>query len=320
MKRIFVAGHKGMVGSAICRKLAQDEEIEVFTANRAELDLTNQAAVAEYFADFRVDQIYLAAARVGGIHANNQYPAEFIYENLMIQSNVIHAAYLSGVKELMFLGSSCIYPKFATQPMQEDALLTGPLEPTNEPYAVAKIAGIKMCESYNRQYNVDYRCVMPTNLYGCGDNFHPLNSHVIPGLINKFHDAKTKGETEVVVWGSGVARREFLYVDDMAEASIFVMNTSKKTLEANVSARNSHINIGTGFDCSILELAELIKTTTGFPGDIVFDTSKPDGTPRKLLDTSVVSGLGWKPSVTLSQGLKLTYEWFEASEEGRRSN
>lgn len=320
MKRVFIAGHKGMVGSAICRKLVQDEEIEILTANREELDLTNQNTVAEYLGDLRVDQIYLAAARVGGIYANNQYPAEFIYENLMIQSNVIHAAYLSGVKKLLFLGSSCIYPKFATQPMQENALLTGSLEPTNEPYAIAKIAGIKMCESYNRQYNVDYRSVMPTNLYGCGDNFHPLNSHVIPGLIYRFHEAKVKGETKVVVWGTGTARREFLHVDDMAEASICVMNASKRILEANISARNSHINIGTGFDCSILELAELIKTTTGFSGDVVFDTSKPDGAPRKLLDTSVVAGLGWKPSLTLSEGLKLTYEWFEASQEERRSN
>jgi GDP-L-fucose synthase len=313
MPRIYVAGHKGMVGSAICRQLNMDQTNVIITASKSDLDLTKQSEVLEFIADQEIDHVYLAAAKVGGIHANDTYPAEFIYENLMIQTNVIDASYKAGVDKLLFLGSSCIYPRDAQQPMVETSLLTAKLEPTNEPYAVAKIAGIKMCESYNRQYGVDFRSVMPTNLYGCGDNFHLSNSHVIPALIKKFHDAKKSGMNKVVVWGSGSAKREFLHVDDMAQASVFVMNIDKDILCSRLSSRNSHINIGTGLDCTISHLAEIIKETIGYTGDIFFDRSKPDGPPRKLLDTSLLTSLGWEASVTLRDGLERTYEWYKSS-------
>jgi len=309
-RRIFVAGHRGMVGSAIVRCLQAEGGVEIVTATHAELDLTNQAVVGRFFADQAIDEVYLAAAKVGGIHANNTYPAEFIYQNLMIEGNVVHAAHLAGVQKLLFLGSSCIYPKHATQPMREDALLTGILEPTNEPYAIAKIAGIKLCESYNRQYGRDYRSVMPTNLYGPHDNYHPENSHVIPALLRRFHEAVEKGDAEVVIWGSGTPMREFLHVDDMAAASVHVMNLDLETYRANTQPMLSHINVGTGIDCTIRELAETVARVTGFTGKLVFDASKPDGTPRKLMDVSRLAALGWSASISLEEGLKDAYAWF----------
>lgn len=318
MKTIFVAGHRGMVGSAICRQLLKlqnqhperNQKIKLLTCSRDECDLTNQADVEAFFSANKIDEIYLAAAKVGGIQANNEYPAEFIYENLMIQANIIHAAHMADIKKLLFLGSSCIYPKLAEQPMQEQALLTGKLESTNEPYAIAKIAGIKLCESYNRQYSRDYRSVMPTNLYGEGDNFHPENSHVIPAMLQRFHDAVQNGDDEVVVWGSGTPMREFLYVDDMAAASVYVMNLSSSEYEKNVEPMLSHINVGTGEDCTIRELAETMSEVVGFKGKLVFDSSKPDGTPRKLMNVSRLKSLGWQSSISLIEGLSITYQWF----------
>ncbi len=310
--RIYVAGHRGMVGGAISRKL-RERGAEVITRTHAELDLTDQAAVRAFFASEKPDGVVLAAAKVGGIHANNTYPADFIYENLMIEANVIHQAYVAGVQRLLFLGSSCIYPRAVEQPMREDALLTGVLEPTNEPYAVAKIAGIKLCESYNRQYGTDYRSVMPTNLYGPGDNFHPENSHVMPALIRRFHEAAASGAEEVVIWGTGTPYREFLHVDDMAEASLFVFDLDKETYEANTEAMLSHINVGYGEDVTIAELAHLVADVTGFTGQISFDTSKPDGTMRKLMDSGRLTSMGWKPSVALAEGVKDTYAWFRAN-------
>lgn len=308
--RIYIAGHRGMVGSALVRKLSAMDAGEIVTRTRQDLDLTDQAAVRAFFASEKFDQVYLAAAKVGGIHANNTYPADFIYENLMIEANIVHAAHLSDVQSLLFLGSSCIYPKFADQPMREDALLTGPLEPTNEPYAIAKITGIKLCESYARQYERDYRSVMPTNLYGPGDNFHPENSHVVPALMRRFHEAAEAKDPEVTVWGSGTPMREFLHVDDMAAASIHVMDLDSETYAANSDPMLSHINVGTGVDCTIRHLAETMMTVTGYEGDLVFDSTKPDGTPRKLMDVSKLEKLGWKASIPLKEGLEQTYHWF----------
>ena len=310
--RIYVAGHRGMVGGAISRKL-RERGAEVITRTHAELDLTDQAAVRTFFASEKPDGVVLAAAKVGGIHANNTYPADFIYENLMIEANVVHQAYAAGVQRLLFLGSSCIYPRAVEQPMREDAMLTGVLEPTNEPYAVAKIAGIKLCESYNRQYGTDYRSVMPTNLYGPGDNFHPENSHVMPALIRRFHEAAASGAEEVVIWGTGTPYREFLHVNDMAEASLFVFDLDKETYEANTEPMLSHINVGFGEDVTISELAHLVADTTGFTGRISFDTSKPDGTMRKLMDSGRLTAMGWKPSVALAKGVEETYAWFRAN-------
>ncbi|MEI6760589.1 MAG: GDP-L-fucose synthase [Betaproteobacteria bacterium] len=312
--KIYVAGHRGMVGGAIVRALQQQGQANFITKTHAELDLTNQAAVQAFFEKEKPTQVYLAAAKVGGIHANNTYPAEFIYQNLMMQANVIDAAFRSGVQKLLFLGSSCIYPKLAPQPMAESALLTGTLEPTNEPYAIAKIAGIKLCESYNRQYGqshgVDYRSVMPTNLYGPGDNYHPQNSHVIPALIRRFHEAKVNNAPAVTIWGSGTPRREFLYVDDMAAASVFVMNLPKATLEAHTQPMQSHINVGFGSDITIKELALAVCKTVGYQGLIDFDTSKPDGSPRKLMDSSRLNALGWQAQVGLEAGLAAAYQDF----------
>jgi len=312
--RVFLAGHQGMVGSAILRQLvarrASGEPIEVVTRNRDALDLTDQQAVRAFFSSQQPDTVILAAARVGGIHANNAYPAEFIYQNLMIEANVIHQAYAAGVEKLLFLGSSCIYPKSAPQPMAEDALLTGPLEATNEPYAIAKIAGIKLCESYNRQYGTDYRCVMPTNLYGPGDNFHPENSHVLPALIRRFHEAKQQGLKEVVIWGTGTPRREFLHVDDMADASLFVLDMRKPIYAANTRPMLSHINVGSGIDISILDLARIIARIIGFGGDILTDPTLPDGTMRKLMDVSRLSRMGWQRKICLQDGIAATYRWY----------
>jgi GDP-L-fucose synthase len=307
--RVYVAGHRGMVGGAISRKL-RERGAQVITRTHAELDLTDQAAVRAFFASEKLDGVVLAAAKVGGIHANNTYPADFIYENLMIEANVVHQAYAAGVQRLLFLGSSCIYPRAVEQPMREDALLTGVLEPTNEPYAVAKIAGIKLCESYNRQYGTDYRSVMPTNLYGPGDNFHPENSHVMPALIRRFHEAAASGAEEVVIWGTGTPWREFLHVDDMAEASLFVFDLDKEIYEANTEPMLSHINVGYGEDVTIAELAHIVAGVTGFTGRIVFDTSKPDGTMRKLMDSSRLNAMGWKAQVPLVEGVEETYRWF----------
>ncbi|EAA7246116.1 GDP-L-fucose synthase [Salmonella enterica] len=309
-KRIFIAGHNGMVGSALVRKLSQQPHNEIITKNRDQLDLLSQQAVNDFFRKERIDQVYLAAAKVGGIYANNTFPADFIYQNLMIENNVIYAAHINDVNELLFLGSSCIYPRDAPQPMREDALLTGILESTNEPYAIAKIAGIKLCESYNRQYGRDYRCVMPTNLYGYNDNFHAENSHVIPALIRRFHNAKVKNQDIVTVWGSGTPKREFLFVDDMASASIYVMNLPSEIYTKNTSPMLSHINVGTGVDCTIRELSETIASVVGFKGQIIFDTSKPDGTPRKLMDVKRLDNMGWRWMTSLRDGLTLTYDWF----------
>lgn len=310
MKKIFVAGHRGMVGSAICRQLQKQSDVEIITRTRNELDLCDQSAVHEFMKSEKPDEVILAAAKVGGIHANNTYPAEFIYQNLQIQNNIIHAAHINDVQKLLFLGSSCIYPRQVQQPMREDALLTGVLEPTNEPYAIAKIAGIKMCESYNRQYGRDYRSVMPTNLYGPGDNYHPENSHVVPALIRRFHEAKINNQDEVVVWGSGTPKREFLFVDDMAKASLFVHNLDSKRLIGNINSMLSHINVGTGTDITIKELAETIKEVVGFTGTLVFDRTKPDGTPRKLLDTALLKRLGFSNTISLKMGLEIAYENF----------
>jgi len=308
---IFVAGHRGMVGSAIVRALRADGHTDIVTRTHAELDLTDQAQVRAFFAEAKPKQVYLAAAQVGGIHANNTYPAEFIYRNLMIEANVIHEAWHSGVHKLLFLGSSCIYPRLAPQPMAENALLTGTLEPTNEPYAIAKIAGIKLCESYNRQYGVDYRSVMPTNLYGPGDNYHPENSHVIPALIRRFHEAKINAAPRLTIWGTGTPRREFLFVDDMARASVHVMDLDARVYAANTQPMLSHINVGTGEDLSIRELAALIARVVGYGGEIETDPSKPDGAPRKLMDVGRLKSLGWQPTVALEQGLRVAYAEFQ---------
>jgi len=313
-ERIYIAGHRGMVGSAIVRTLQRQGHKDLLYRTHAELDLTNQAAVIRFFATERPSQVYMAAAKVGGIYANNTYPADFIYQNLMVQANVIEAAFQSGVKKLLFLGSSCIYPRSAEQPMREDALLSGALEPTNEPYAVAKIAGIKLCESYNRQYGqshgVDYRSVMPTNLYGPGDNYHPENSHVIPALIRRFHEAKLTGAPSVLIWGTGTPRREFLYVDDMAAASVFVMGLPKESLDQVTKPMLSHINVGFGSDITIAELARSIAIAVGYSGDIEFDTSKPDGAPRKWMDSARLNALGWNAKIQLQQGLATAYQDF----------
>jgi len=309
---IFVAGHRGMVGSAIVRRLQALGHTNILTAAHTTLDLTSQSAVQAFFAAHPIDRVVLAAAKVGGIHANNTFPAEFIHQNLMIQANVIHAAHLAGVQRLLFLGSSCIYPRLAEQPMREDALLTGTLESTNEPYATAKIAGIKMCESYNRQYGRDYRSVMPTNLYGPHDNYHPENSHVIPALLRRFHEAIKSGAQEVVIWGSGTPKREFLHVDDMAAASVHVMFLDDETYKTHTQPMLSHINVGTGVDCSIRELAETIARVTGYQGRLHFDATKPDGTPRKLLDVSRLKALGWQASIGLEKGLQDAYRWYVA--------
>ena len=309
--KIFISGHQGMVGSALVR-LLEKKDVELITRKRNELDLLNQQDVQSFFKNQKIEQVYLAAAKVGGIHANNTYPADFIYENLMIQANVIHSAFLSGVKRLLFLGSSCIYPKNANQPMKEEELLTGKLELTNEPYAIAKIAGIKMCESYNRQFGkshgIDYRSIMPTNLYGPRDNYHPENSHVIPGMIYRFHAAKIKNLKRVVIWGTGTPKREFLYVDDMAKASIHLMNIDKKTYDEHTSFMCSHINVGSSKDLTIKELAETIKEVVDFKGEIYFDHTKPDGNPRKLLNSKRINNLGFKPETSLIKGLKKTYQ------------
>ncbi|POZ60795.1 GDP-L-fucose synthase [Chromobacterium alticapitis] len=314
MPKIYVAGHRGMVGSAILRQLEAIGQTNIVSRTRAELDLTNQAEVNAFFAAEKPDQVYLAAAKVGGIHANNTYPAEFIYENLMIEANIIDAAFRHGVMKLLFLGSSCIYPKLAPQPIAESALLSSPLEPTNEPYAIAKIAGIKLCESYNRQYGashgIDYRSVMPTNLYGPGDNYHPDNSHVIPALIRRFHEAKINSTSSVTIWGTGTPCREFLYVDDMAAASVHVMNLDELTYRQSFEPMSSHINVGFGTDVTIRELAEMVGSTIGYQGTINFDTSKPDGTPKKLMDSTRLNKLGWAPKVSLQQGLKIAYDDF----------
>lgn len=304
MKKIFIAGHMGMVGSAICKKLASRADIQILTRTRTELDLCDQEAVFQFMRAEQPDEIIVAAAKVGGIYANNKYPADFIYQNLQIQNNILHAAHLNDVHKLLFLGSSCIYPREVSQPMQEDALLSGALEPTNEPYAIAKIAGIKMCESYNRQYGRDYRSVMPTNLYGPGDNYHPSNSHVVPALIRRFYEARINGDDEVIVWGSGTPRREFLFVDDMAEACLLIHELNQQEHATLTTPMQSHINVGTGSDVTISELAKLVKTVTGFPGRIVFDKTKPDGAPRKLLDVSKLQKLGWSSKTSLESGLK----------------
>ncbi|MDC8784113.1 GDP-L-fucose synthase [Roseateles koreensis] len=307
---VFVAGHRGMVGAAIVRRLHALGYQQVITAGRDELDLCSQTAVQQFFRDRKIGAVVLAAAKVGGIHANNTYPADFLFENLMIEANVINAAHQTGVQHLLFLGSSCIYPRMAEQPMREEALLTGVLEPTNEPYAIAKIAGIKLCESYNRQHGRNYRSVMPTNLYGPGDNFHPENSHVIPALMRRFHEAVQQNATEVVIWGSGRPMREFLHVDDMASASVHVLELDDADYKAHTQPMLSHINVGTGVDCSIRELAESLARVTGFSGALGFDSSKPDGTPRKLMDVSRLEKLGWQASIGLEDGLRSTYRWF----------
>jgi len=317
--KIYLAGHRGMVGSAIHRRLEQTDGVEVLTRTHAELDLTNQAAVDHVFATERPDQVILAAAKVGGIWANNSYPAEFIYQNLMMEANVIQAAYRSGVKRLLLLGSSCIYPRLAPQPMAEEALLTGPLEQTNEPYAIAKIAGIKLCESYNRQYGTDFRSVMPTNLYGPGDNFDLEHSHVIPALMRKLHEAKESRSPSVTIWGTGTPRREFLHVDDMAEACLHVMGLPLETLQAHTQPMLSHINIGAGTDVSIRELAETLAEIVGFTGTLTYDTSKPDGTPQKLMDVSRLQALGWQARTGLREGLTQTYAWFLDNRQNMRS-
>ncbi|MBM9614412.1 GDP-L-fucose synthase [Desulfobulbus rhabdoformis] len=312
---IYVAGHRGMVGSAIIKALHATENANIVVRTHDELDLTNQRAVRDFFGATRPDQVYLAAARVGGIQANSLFPAEFIYQNLMMEANVIHEAWRSGVKKLLFLGSSCIYPRLADQPIAEDALLTGSLEPTNEPYAIAKIAGIKLCESYNRQYSsshgTDYRSVMPTNLYGPGDNYHPEHSHVIPALIRRFHEAKLNNSPSVAIWGTGTPRREFLHVDDLAAACIHVMNLPQEVISRHTTPMQSHINVGYGSDISIAELATTIAGIVGYCGNITYDTTKPDGTPQKLLNTRLLQALGWQATINLEQGLRQTYEWYQ---------
>ncbi|HHT0105259.1 TPA: GDP-L-fucose synthase [Raoultella planticola] len=317
-KRIYIAGHNGMVGSALVKNLAPRDDVEIVVKNRHELNLLDQDAVNFFFKNEKIDEVYLSAAKVGGIVANNTYPAGFIYENIMIAANVIHAAHMSNINKLLFLGSSCIYPKLAKQPISEDELLQGTLEPTNEPYAIAKIAGIKLCESYNREYKRDYRSVMPTNLYGPHDNFHPTNSHVVPALIRRFHEAKEMGEKEVVVWGSGSPKREFLYVDEMAAASVYVMELDKAIYDSKTQPMLSHINVGTGIDCSIKELATTISNVVGFAGNVVFDSSKPDGAPRKLLDVGRLSSLGWKSKISLHAGLVDTYNWYLQNQKNFR--
>jgi GDP-L-fucose synthase len=308
--KIYIAGHKGMVGSAIVRQLKSRGFTNLVMRSHTELDLTNQAQVQDFFQQEEPDYVILAAGKVGGIHANNTFPADFIYKNIMIEANVINSAFETNVKRLLLLGSTCIYPRAVEQPMREDALLTSTLEPTNEPYAIAKIAGIKLCESYNRQHGTDYRSVMPTNLYGSNDNFHPENSHVIPGLIRRLHEAKVNNEAELTVWGTGKAMREFLYVDDMAEASLFVLELSKKSYQANTRPTLSHINVGSGIDITIRELAEIIQEVVGFNGALNFDSSRPDGAPRKLIDVSRLSNMGWKYNINLKDGLRKTYEWY----------
>ncbi len=317
-EKVFVAGANGMVGRSIVKHLNTVEDTFILQPSSEALDLRNQRDVVNFFQDNEITSVYFAAARVGGIHANNTFPAEFIYDNLIMIANVIHAAHQANVPKLLFLGSSCIYPKYAPQPMSEDALMTGVLEPTNEPYAIAKIAGIKLCESYNRQYGRDYRSVMPTNLYGPFDNFHPENSHVVPALLRRFHEAKSNGSDSVAIWGSGNAKREFLYVDDMASASVFLMNLSKEKYQANTDPQLSHLNIGIGDDCSIRELAETISNVVGYKGAIVYDDSKPDGPPRKLLETSKVKSLGWVSSTSLKEGLAQTYNWWLHHQESYR--
>ncbi|MEN8659717.1 MAG: GDP-L-fucose synthase [Marivita sp.] len=315
MRKIYLAGHRGMVGGAILRQLQARGETNIITRTHTELDLTDQAAVRAFMQAERPDAVILAAAKVGGILANNSFPADFIYENLMIEANVIHQAYAAGVTRLLQLGSSCIYPRAVPQPMREDALLTGVLEQTNEPYAIAKIAGIKLCESYNRQHGTDYRSVMPTNLYGPGDNFHPEHSHVLPALIRRFHEAAQSGTEEVTIWGTGTPRREFLHVDDMAAASLFVLDLPKTDYEANTQPMLSHINVGSGTDISILELAQKVAAITGYRGRILTDPTKPDGTLRKLMDVSRLTQMGWSAQIGLDQGLAETYQWFQANSE-----
>ncbi len=317
-KRIYIAGHNGMVGSALVRNLETRNDVELILKTRQELNLLDQQAVNNFFKTEDIDEVYLSAAKVGGIMANNTYPADFIYENLMIASNIIHAAHVNDVNKLLFLGSSCIYPKLANQPISEAELLQGTLEPTNEPYAIAKIAGIKLCESYNRQYNRDYRSVMPTNLYGPFDNFHPTNSHVVPALIRRFHEAKENDQAEVIVWGSGNPKREFLYVDEMAAASVYVMELNKNVYDQFTEPMLSHINVGTGRDCSIKELASTIASVVGYKGKITFDSTKPDGTPRKLLDVSRLAALGWTSKLSLHDGLVDTYQWYLDNQDSFR--
>jgi len=315
----FLAGGSGMVGSALARRLKNETNVEIIAPTHSELDLTNQAAVQDYFKQHNFTQVYFAAALVGSIHANNTYPAEFIYQNLMMECNVIHAAHQAGIEKLLFLAASCVYPKLAQQPMSEEVLLRGPFEPTNEPYAAAKLAGMKLCESYNRQYGHDYRIVMPASLYGPGDNFHLENAHVIPGLIRRFHEARHNNDPTISIWGSGNPRREFMYVDDMADACVYIMDLPKAKLEGATSAQLSQINIGTDEDCSIAELASTIRNIEGYTGEIVFDTSKPDGMMRKLLDTAKLKSLGWQSAVPLEQGLKETYFWFMENQDQLRS-
>jgi len=318
ISKIFVAGHKGLVGSAIVRKLKNEGYENLVLKTRQELDLRDKRAVESFFKTEQLEYVFLAAARVGGIQANNTYPADFIIQNIEIETNVITSALQVGVKRLLFLGSSCIYPRECPQPIKEEYLLTGPLEPTNEPYAIAKIAGIKMCESINRQYGTDFRSLMPTNLYGPGDNFHPENSHVIPGLLRRFHEAKVRGDKCVEVWGSGRPRREFMHVDDLASACVYIMNLDKDIYDNFTQPMLSHVNVGTGKDCTIKELAETIAEVVGFDGEICFDTSKPDGTPQKLLDISRISALGWSAKISLEEGLKQTYRWFLENRESLR--
>lgn len=309
-QKIFVAGHRGMVGAAIVRQLVERGYVNILTATKDELNLVDQRAVQQFFAENQIDQVYLAAAKVGGIHANNTYPADFIYDNLMIEANVISAAHNNNVQNLLFLGSSCIYPKHAPQPMNEEALLAGALEATNEPYAISKIAGIKLCESYNRQHGRNYRSVMPTNLYGPNDNYHPLNSHVIPALLRRYHEAVVRQDDEISIWGSGSPMREFLHVDDMAAACVHVMELDRQQYQGATQDMLSHINVGTGVDCTIRELAQTLAKVTGFSGRLVFDTSKPDGAPRKLLDVQRIQSLGWKARITLEDGLRDAYRWY----------
>lgn len=317
-RRIYVAGHRGMVGSALLRYLEKNTNCQIITRTHNELDLLDQEAVRAFFRNEKIDQVYLAAAKVGGIHANNSYPADFIYDNLIIECNLIQAAHLSGVQKLLFLGSSCIYPRDAKQPISEKALLTGPLEVTNEPYAIAKIAGIKLCESFNRQFGRDYRSVMPTNLYGPNDNFHHEDSHVVPALMRRFHEAVVTEQDEVVIWGSGEPKREFLHVDDMASASVFVMNLPEDQYRAHTKPMQTHINVGTGLDCTIRELAVMMARVTGFRGKLVFDSSRPDGTPRKLLDVSCINRLGWQATIGLEEGLRDTYAWYLQHQDSYR--